>query len=129
MFGKQMCSNKEASKLRVCTSWSFFCLPFYEDTPWLFVVSASLLLFFLLSQLASSTNTLLRFIRELSRLQSSILSTDGVRYDSPCSMTSIHFAIAVPKLIWNDFHAPVEWKWTSLDFECHWEMWHYLQIV
>lgn len=55
---------------------------------------------FLLSKLASSTNTLLRFIREPSRLQSSILSTDGVRHDSPCSMTSKqHFAIAVPKLI------------------------------
>lgn len=54
---------------------------------------------FLLTKLASSTN-IPWLIQKPSRLQTSILSTDGVKHDSPCSMASKqHLAFAVPKLI------------------------------
>lgn len=75
---------------------------------------------FLLTKLASSINTLSQLTQKPSRLQSSILSTDGGKHDFPCSMTPKQYlAIAVPKLIRNYFHATVEWKQTSLDFKCH----------
>lgn len=100
----------------------FLLSAFLWGHPMAFCCCCVVVVLLLLTKLAPGTNTLLRFIQEPSRLQSSILSTDGVRNDSPCSMTSKqHYAIAVPKLIWNYFHAIAKWKQTFSHFKSHWQ--------
>lgn len=65
-----------------------------------------------LTKLAPGTNTLLGLFKEPSRLQVPFCQQMSVENDSPCSVTSKHYVIAVPKLIWNYFHAIVKWKQT-----------------
>lgn len=112
----------------------FLLSAFLWGHPMAFCCCCVVVVLLLLTKLAPGTNTLLRFIQEPSRLQSSILSTDGVRNDSPCSVTSKHYAIAVPKLIWNYFHAIVKWKQTFSHFKSHWRWdtickWHKQQNI